>query len=719
VGATATQMDIVSLTGYGFACLGFIGLFIFLFRRTRSDDASWMLMVGIAVSALWAATAACYPLIGANAPVWLSLTETLRGAMWTGFLVMLLMQGWRIADNMRFSLVVAIVLGFVFAGQILFDVMLLYSKEVGELLRLPGASGMFLLSRLMVAIGGLMLIHNLYVNAATSERWGLRYLCVALGAIFAYDLNIYSITALYGSVSPDLIAARGTVNLLVVPIIGLASQRQRKWRIEMRMSRQVVFNTISLVAIGGYIIAMAAGSYLLRVVGGDIGALLQIIFVTATLIMLTLLFFSGSARGWAMVKINKHFFAYKYDYRAEWLRFIATVSGRHNDKEHLQQRIVRGLCDIVDSPGGSLWIRGEDSVYRLETRYNFRTFGKGFESADSGFVTYLSERGRIVDFSELAQGKGDYNAATLPDWAGPETRSWLAVPLIHDDVLQGFVVAEQPRAARTLDWEDFDLLRTAGQQAASYLTEQSLQKTLAENAEFEAFNRRFAFVMHDIKNIISQISVLSKNAERHADNPEFRQDMLLTLRDSVTKMNDLLARLKQQRNVDDKLVLTDLAALVSGVANEKSRIYPQVTFSSVAIRPIVAADPARLEQVFHHLIQNAVDAGPSKAVRVELVPVAGSDTEVAVHIVDQGCGMSEEFIRSELFKPFVSTKETGMGIGACEARDIVISHGGILKVRSVVGAGSEFSVVLPVNSYFEDTVQSKLIPSTRELATTL
>jgi putative PEP-CTERM system histidine kinase len=719
VGATATQMDIVSLIGYGFACLGFVGLFIFLYSRTRRDDASWMLLVGIAVSALWAATAACYPFFGTSAPIWLSITETLRGAMWTGFLVMLLMQGWQLANTMRFSLAVAIVLGFVFAGQILFDVMLFYDGEMGELLRLPGATGMFLLSRLMVAIGGLLLIHNLYVNAAATERWGLRYLCVALGTIFAYDLNIYSITALYGSVSPDLIAARGTVNLLIVPLIGLASQRQRKWRIEMRMSRQVVFTTLSLVGIGSYFIAMAAGSYLLRAVGGDIGALLQIVFVTTTLVMLALLFFSGSARGWAMVKINKHFFAYKYDYRAEWLRFIATVSGRHDDREQLQQRIIRGLCDIVDSPGGSLWSRSADSGYRLETRFNFRTFGKGFESIDSGFIKFLSERGRIVDFSELADGRGDYNTAILPDWAEPETRSWLAVPLIHDDILQGFVVAEKPRAARTLDWEDFDLLRTAGQQAASYLTEQSLQKTLAENAEFEAFNRRFAFVMHDIKNIISQISVLSKNAERHADNPEFREDMMLTLRDSVAKMNDLLARLKQQRNMDDKYILTDLAALVGGVANEKSRIYPQVVFSSIADRPIVAADPSRLEQVFHHLIQNAVDAGPGKPVRVELAPVAGTDREVAVHIVDQGCGMSEEFIRNELFKPFVSTKESGMGIGACEAREIVIAHGGVLKVRSAVGSGTEFSVIMPVNSYSEDTMQSKLIPSIGELATTL
>ncbi len=718
MGATTYQMDIVSLLGHGFASLGFIGLLIFLYGRTRRDDAGWMLLVSIAFSAIWAATVASFPFLGTNAPVWLSLSETVRGAMWTGFLVMLLMQGWRMANRMQFSLAIAIVLGFVFMGQILYDAILLRHGEIAGLLRLPGATGMFLLSRLLVAVGGLLLIHNLYVNAAATERWGLRYLCVALGTIFAYDLNIYSITALYGAVSPDLITARGTVNLLTVPLIGLASQRQRKWRIEMRMSRQVVFTTLSLVGIGGYFIAMAAGSYLLRAVGGDIGALLQIVFVTVTLILLALLFFSGSVRSWLMVKINKHFFAYKYDYRTEWLRFIATVSGSHDDREKLQQRIIRSLCDIVDSPGGSLWSRSNDSAYRLETRYNFRTFGKGFEPVDSGFIKYLSERGRIVDFFELAEGRGDYATAKLPDWAGPETRSWLAVPLIHDDIMLAFVVAELPRAARSLDWEDFDLLRTAGQQAASYLAEQSLQKTLAENAEFEAFNRRFAFVMHDIKNIVSQISVLSKNAERHADNPDFRRDMILTLNDSVSKMNDLLARLNQQRNSDSNLILTDLAALVGGVANEKSRLYPQVVFSSTADRPVITADPSRLEQVFHHLIQNAIDAGPGKPVRVEVVPATDAENEVAVHIIDQGCGMSEAFIRNDLFKPFVSTKENGMGIGAFEAREIIKAHRGALRVRSGLGTGSEFTVVLPVKSYHEDVILQDLISSSKELAAT-
>ena len=121
--------------------------------------------------------------------------------------------------------------------------------------------------------------------------------------------------------------------------------------------------------------------------------------------------------------------------------------------------------------------------------------------------------------------------------------AWAAMPLIHHERLVGLVLLAAPEYRRPLDWEDFDLLRTAGRQAASSLAEAQGQEALAKAQRFDEFNRRFAFILHDIKNLVSQLSLLARNAERHADNPEFRADMIATLQSSVGKMNDLLARL--------------------------------------------------------------------------------------------------------------------------------------------------------------------------------
>src|SRR5690606_3473343 len=100
------------------------------------------------------------------------------------------------------------------------------------------------------------------------------------------------------------------------------------------------------------------------------------------------------------------------------------------------------------------------------------------------------------------------------------------------DRLVGAVLLARPEIGRQLDWEDFDLLRIVGRQVASYLAEAQSQEALSEARRFDEFNRRFAFIMHDIKNLVSQLSLVARNAERHADNPEFRVDMVATLKNS-------------------------------------------------------------------------------------------------------------------------------------------------------------------------------------------
>ena len=236
----------------------------------------------------------------------------------------------------------------------------------------PGAPNplalVFLATRMTLAIGGLVLVHNLYVNTAQSSRWSVRLLCIALGALFGYDLNLYTVALLTGVLSQDLYNIRGLADTLVVPLIALSAQRSDQWRI--RLSRQVVFQSFSLVGIGGYLVLMSALGYGLRLVGGDWGRLLQIGFVFAAVILAAVVLFSGKFRAWARVQVNKHFFAYKYDYRQEWLRFIATLSGAGDGVGTLPERVVKAVCQLVDSPAGVLFTREEDGDFAVAARWN-------------------------------------------------------------------------------------------------------------------------------------------------------------------------------------------------------------------------------------------------------------------------------------------------------------------------------------------------------------
>jgi putative PEP-CTERM system histidine kinase len=696
----AQQLNDIALASYALAALGFFCLSGFLLLRKDQSVSSLLLCVASLVTAAWALVIVLAIRFGGDYGALISPAETLRTAAWIAFLVSLLAQSWRLQEQITYAFVFSVAMGFVFAAQLLAD--LLPMLGVGDLSPSANAqvASAMLLGRLLCAIGGLVLVENVYRNAQPGNRWGIRLLCIGIGGLFAYDVFLFTAPFLFQGGGAGLVGARGIIHALIAVLIAVSAQRNRLLRLEIQVSRHVVFHSLSLIAIGVYLIGMAGAAYGLRFLGGRWGEVLQIGFLFSAVLIGVILFFSGRVRAWMRVKINKHFFAFKYDYRSEWLRYINTVSAAPSDARRsgvgptLEVRAAQAMCDIVDSPGGVIWLKNDEGAFTPAARWNYRSAVAGIEDANGAFVRYLDDRGRIIDCDELRRGEGDYGDVPTPAWIANDPQAWLCVPLVHLDRLIGFQVIEQPRSPRALNWEDYDLLRTIGRQAGSYLAEQLSQRALIEAGQFEEFNRRFAFIIHDIKNLVSQLSLIVRNADRHVDNPEFQRDMVLTLKDSVTKMNDLLARLQQHNTAQKVNDLVNLPEILGAVVHTKRLGYPLLTMNCDADVMSVRGEGGRLEQVFTHLIQNAIDASQADApIRVSACKQEGF---VRVDVTDQGCGMSEEFIRSDLFKPFRSTKANGFGIGAYEAREIVKSMGGRLDVASKPGDGSTFSVTLPL-----------------------
>jgi len=268
---------------------------------------------------------------------------------------------------------------------------------------------------------------------------------------------------------------------------------------------------------------------------------------------------------------------------------------------------------------------------------------------------------------------------------------WVTIPLLHNQRLVGLVVLAAPDYRRQLDWEDFDLLRTAGNQAASSLAEGLGQEALSQAQRFEEFNRRFAFILHDIKNLVSQLSLLARNAERYADNPEFREDMVATLRGSVGKMNDLLERLKPHSpGRVQRIQRQSLLPILTGVIAARRRDRKVDLLGSAMVDALVDANA--LEQAFGHLLQNALDASSGEPVTIR---VDRDGDHVSIAIIDKGVGMDADFVRNRLFQPFSSTKSGGFGVGAFEARQLITAMGGRLSVDSRPGRGTTFTIFLP------------------------
>jgi putative PEP-CTERM system histidine kinase len=682
----------VGLVSHLVACLGFAGLALVLALRSRSGAGLAMILACLMTS-VWAGSVTLAALFGGGYADAVSPLETLRTAAWIGFLATLLAPSWRNGLQRNSSFIVAVSLGFVVATQLGIDLVDEIGLSAASLLVDPLVAYLFLLARLTAAIGGIVLVHNLYVNASPENRWGLQLLAIGLVGLFGYDLNLYTLALLSGEFSSELVNVRGAANALVVPVIALSARRNPTWRLQL--SRRAAFHTLSLGAVGGYLVVMSIAAYGLKLLGGDWGRLLQISFLFAAVVLAAVVVLSGRFRASARVWINKHFFAYKYDYREEWLRFIRTVSRGGEGYDGLPERVVQAVCAIVDSPGGVLYASSDDNAVEPAARWNYRAAGSARFEPGAPLLRYLETSGRIVNLDELRDGEGDYGELPLPSFAIEDAGAWLIVPLIHLERLAGFVVIERSLASRDLNWEDFDLLRTVGRQAASYIAEGASQTALAEAQKFDEFNRRFAFIMHDIKNLVSQLGLVARNAERYADNPEFRADMVATLQSATAKMNDMLARLAQHNKgkVDEAPVDLGRVAVAAVAAKRHSCPAPQLEGEAAGL--MVLADENRLEQVFAHLLQNAIDATePDGTVTISLSKQGGMAQAL---IADSGCGMSAAFIRTELFKPFRSTKAGGFGIGAYEAREILRAMGGRLEVVSREGEGSVFTITLPLD----------------------
>lgn len=551
---------------------------------------------------------------------------------------------------------------------------------------------------LLGVIGGLVLLHNLYGGASSQARVVLRWPALSLALTWVLDLNYYAIAYL-AQQDPALLAIlRGLLTLPIAGMVAFGPAGEGSGN-RLRPSRTVAFQTISLILIGGYLAAMVAIAQWLAFAGNDFARLLQVAFVSFAVLAAALVLPSGRIRGWVKVVAAKHLFQHRYDYRSEWLRFTQTIGQGGTGQAPLEERVIRALADIADSPAGLLLTRTDYGNLELAARWQWPTAEVPPAAIGPETIAPLEAASYIADIDAFRAGKRDKRVhLELPEWLLAEPRAWAMVPLLHYDRLVGVVVLARPAYSRLLDWEDFDLLRVAGQQLASYLAEHAGQAALAEASRFDDFHRRIAFVMHDIKNLASQMGLLARNAEDHADNPAFRADMLVTLRNSADKLNALLARLSRYGSASGEAVEPVRADEVAkGVVELAGRQHPVSLVAQGQVE--VAANRSALEQVLLHLVQNAIDASPSES--PVFVRVAREGIHGVLEVLDSGSGMSPEFIRSRLFKPFDSTKSGGFGIGAYEARELVRAMGGRLEVESREGMGARFIIRLPLNETAE------------------
>ncbi|MEG3084636.1 XrtA/PEP-CTERM system histidine kinase PrsK [Sphingomonas sp. PB2P12] len=672
-----------ALTALLFGTLG-------LAQLRGGQGASWGLgrwahrafVVALFATSLWALAVA-----GIDAgDVATRIAESVRNVAWL-FFMMTLVRHDR-AGSVSLGAVYCVVIIIASASAML-AVVQLAPVEVDALAALESARLVF---RMMAAVSALVLVHHLY-QAAPISRGGVRLVVLALASMWSVDLLLFGARYVQGDWSIGLVILRGAAMAGVAVLLAIAVHRSGDWT--LAVSRPIAVRALFAIALVLYAGATAmATSLAASYAGGSIRIVQTAIVFGATAALLALLS-TPWLRAWAKVKVAKHLFRHRYDYRAEWQRFTDTLGRPGAGADLLETRVVKSIADLTDSPGGLLLVPDAGTLV-MGAGWNWTAVAEG--PPDNALARYLAGTARIVELDGVRAGTCSMDeTASVPDWLRACPEAWAIVPLLHGDALIGAIILARPPVDRALDWEDFDLLRVAGRQAASYLAEDRAHAALADAARFDEFNRRFAFILHDIKNLVSQLTLVARNAERHADNPAFRVDMVATLKDSSDRMNALLARLSQHgpgRN--EPLRPIDVGSIVDRVVASRRAQHPIAAQTSSAF---ARGHAARLEQVLGHLVQNAIEASGSEDTILLSVEAIGD--HIAIDVVDQGCGMAPGFVREHLFRPFVSSKPTGFGIGAFEARQLVNAMGGTLEVTSREGEGTRFRILLRIADRLE------------------
>jgi putative PEP-CTERM system histidine kinase len=536
--------------------------------------------------------------------------------------------------------------------------------------------------KLCFAVSSVLLLENLYFNTAPDARWHINLLCIALGGLFLYDAFMYADALLFRRLSLPLFTGRAPVTTIAAPLIALAAVRARRWKIDIHLSRDVVFHSFTLIAAGIFLVSIAVTGEIMRRGGAEWGYIAEVTLIFASLLTVAVLLTSGSIRSRLRFLLVDHFFSTRYDYRREWMRCIDTLTTPET-YVGLHKRAILAVAQVVDSPAGVLFVRAPDDVaFQWAGSLNMPAATDPIPPG-SPLVPLFRDGDWIVVLDEAPEARD--GLVGLP-------RAWLAVPLNHFGSLIGFVVLAESRAPFKLEREAFDLLRVVGREVASRIAEQRAAQILDQTRQLREYSQRFAFVIHDIKNVSGQLSMLLTNAEVHADNPEFQRDMLVTVRASVGKITRLLTRLQADRQERSHTLVAPLehvraVAEACGITRSKT-----IAVHDDGVEAGIAIDPEAFDAVLTHLLNNAVEASGDRAVAVDL---RHENMSVVIDIADRGPGMTPEFVRDELFRPFSSTKGGGHGIGAFQARELLRDAGGDLLVLTRMGAGTTMRLLLP------------------------
>tara|TARA_R110000868_G_scaffold95382_4_gene262443 strand:+ start:3734 stop:5752 length:2019 start_codon:yes stop_codon:yes gene_type:complete len=667
--------------GYIVSAVGYALLLLLILTVRKSGLAKYLLILATAATCIWSSV----PFFASPLSVEkLLLFDNIKNIFWLLFLASCLKDNFK---NIR----------QVLARKETW--LILCMPLVGIALSLAGmtsASWQFLLQT-SIALEFLVLLEVIYRQSG-DNRWALKPLIVYLAVISIFDFVTFANALMVDQIHVYYLAARGYIYAALIPFLVLAIRRVKNWGVEIYISREVVLHSTLLMVAGGYLLMMALAGYAVKYVGGEWGTTIQVVLVFLSLTLLATLFLSTSFRTSIKVFITKHFFANQFDYRHEWVKLTQCLENVEHDKTNVYLTALQGFLQAIEYQSGCLFKYRDGELFKMAD-IEFGELNQDESQVLLALSQYFTHKAWIVDINELRTQPYHYEGLKINHALLNQARFQIIVPLYRDNELWGMAtMLGSDNTTKKLNWELRDYINAVTAQVSNFLFHQQAAKELAENAQFAAFARMSAFVLHDLKNVLAQIDLILCNAEQHKNNPEFIEDTFETLHHTKARMDKMLHQLTEKNtNQTSSQSLVVMSECISQVITQRCASFLPKPELIVTSETDVVLDREKFSNVMYHLISNAQQATKDDGKVKVVLERSANEKHMLVKIIDNGSGMSEDFIQTRLFKPFDTTKgNAGMGIGAFDAKMFMEKMGGQLIVESQLGLGSTFTLRVPV-----------------------
>ena len=396
--------------------------------------------------------------------------------------------------------------------------------------------------------------------------------------------------------------------------------------------------------------------------------------------------------------VSRHFKRPQHDFRKVWLLFTQRMSGIL-DRDMVSSIAAKLISETFNVLSVTIW--------RVDERKERLVFGAStalMASDAAGENSWLSLKratppaARTISQPFNLEDVKEEWAENLKRLSVSQFRTGgnrICLPLSAGDRWLGCAILADRVNGLPYTVEEMDLLRCIGDQIAACLLNLRLTDELMLAKELEALQTMSAFFVHDLKNATSSLSLTLQNLPVHFDDPEFREDALRGIANTVSRINMHIGRLRVLRNkLDLKPIESDLNQLVIETLEHLNGMPGVELVKEFHPLPKVVVDREQLQNVVTNLLLNAREAvGADGQI---LVKTSQREGRAVLSVADNGCGMSPDFLRDSLFRPFQTTKKKGLGIGMFQSKMIVEAHRGNIEVESEPGKGTKFGISLPL-----------------------